>query len=221
MRSVSSFPANSGISDHFPPLTLSTCTFVLGNLMSSGDAQWDGSLGSVLQISVTLAIISTPFPVQNATHTSCMQYPVYNSQHLCITGTKRRRGLTVQTSIFQPVGMNSYFAVAVCVIRDSACALVRIIVDAHAFVLDSIRCVHLARLKVHDLSVKESAERNVDLARHENVWKWFLGLWRLTGFHILSFVECVGSLGVVRYLLPSWISLLYQASESDWRSEQS
>ena len=44
--------------------------------MSSGDAQWDGSVGSVLHISVTLEIISEPVSVLKQTQTSCWQYPV-------------------------------------------------------------------------------------------------------------------------------------------------
>lgn len=49
-------------------------TLVLSTLMSAGVAQWVGSVGSVLQMSVTLSIMSeVPSSFQKEMQTSCIQ----------------------------------------------------------------------------------------------------------------------------------------------------
>ncbi len=49
---------SSALADPGTGISYMTCTFARSTLISDGVAQWDGSLGSVLQISVTLAIMS-------------------------------------------------------------------------------------------------------------------------------------------------------------------
>ena len=75
--SGSSSPIKDGCAVNASPVSFSiTCTLVLTSLISSGDAQCEGSSGSVLHISVTFAIMSLPpSSLQNETQTSCMQYP--------------------------------------------------------------------------------------------------------------------------------------------------
>lgn len=51
-----------------------TETLPLSILMSAGDSQWVGSLGLVLQMSVTLSIMSeVPSSFQKEIQTSCIQ----------------------------------------------------------------------------------------------------------------------------------------------------
>lgn len=71
-------PISSGrLSRGRPVMYCMTWTLARTTLMSAGVAQGLGSLGSVLQMSVTLSIMSDlPSSLQKDMQTSCMQYPM-------------------------------------------------------------------------------------------------------------------------------------------------
>lgn len=84
--------------------------------------------------------------------------------------------------------MNSYFTVSVYVIRDTACALIRIVClsDFPIFVDDAIWSIHLACLEVLGTTLQDAAEGNVDIFGSILFREWRVNLGWLASFEVYA-----------------------------------